>query len=448
MPLEDHIKSQIKYALRYLPPALVRYPFIKKRTPVTQRPRDLNGGEQIHGICHGSEEHDYDKLRKAGIQWLRLDCGQPCTPEGEPTPEWENTKKRFLEFKAEGFKILMVTCFPDGLLHKGYDPRTPKGEAYCRTIARFYITEAQGVVDAIQIGNELSIARFNGGIGLQAACNFIGVFAEEMGPLKGDILLGYNCIGPQADMHVLLKPWRKYLDYVGLDIYIGSFFAQGCYMWVHNLVAALLYSLTGLPVILTETGYLSEGQPKTKAQKLEILRSYGFESEKELHDNPEKFLSQFNEVGVRYVRRMSSHSESVGDFLLSFDFINHIYKQLPPKTFIKGCPHTPEGQAEFFRRLLPSLAKMDCVAGTFIYHWADGKGACLCGQYDCPIENFWGILDADRNPKPAYYAIGEAWGNMETPNAETLVALEEVRLMKANPTAYKGYDDVDAMRGD
>jgi len=31
------------------------------------------------------------------------------------------------------------------------------------------------------------------------------------------------------------------------------------------------------------------------------------------------------------------------------------------------------------------------------------------------------------------------------PNAETLEAFEEVRRMKANPSAYKGYTDVDAM---
>jgi len=34
------------------------------------------------------------------------------------------------------------------------------------------------------------------------------------------------------------------------------------------------------------------------------------------------------------------------------------------------------------------------------------------------------------------------------PNADTLEALEEVRHMKANPAAYKGYTDIDAMMGE
>jgi DNA-damage-inducible protein J len=33
-------------------------------------------------------------------------------------------------------------------------------------------------------------------------------------------------------------------------------------------------------------------------------------------------------------------------------------------------------------------------------------------------------------------------------NEETLEALAEVRRMKANPAAYKGYDDVDVMMGE
>lgn len=33
----------------------------------------------------------------------------------------------------------------------------------------------------------------------------------------------------------------------------------------------------------------------------------------------------------------------------------------------------------------------------------------------------------------------------ETPNAETIAAVAEVEAMKAEPAAYKGYTDVDAM---
>ena len=36
----------------------------------------------------------------------------------------------------------------------------------------------------------------------------------------------------------------------------------------------------------------------------------------------------------------------------------------------------------------------------------------------------------------------------DAPNVETLAAIEEVRKMKANPSAYKGYHDVDEMMRD
>lgn len=36
----------------------------------------------------------------------------------------------------------------------------------------------------------------------------------------------------------------------------------------------------------------------------------------------------------------------------------------------------------------------------------------------------------------------------ETPNAETIAAIEEVKEMKKNPSLYKGYTDVDEMMKD
>ncbi len=36
-------------------------------------------------------------------------------------------------------------------------------------------------------------------------------------------------------------------------------------------------------------------------------------------------------------------------------------------------------------------------------------------------------------------------GGYEEPNAETVEALNEVKVMKQHPESYKGYDDVDEM---
>jgi hypothetical protein len=41
------------------------------------------------------------------------------------------------------------------------------------------------------------------------AARFIGIQLEAMHPQCGDILLGYNSSGPQADLHTFMRPWHK-----------------------------------------------------------------------------------------------------------------------------------------------------------------------------------------------------------------------------------------------
>ena len=76
----------------------------------------------------------------------------------------------------------------------------------------------------MQICNEIGIPRFGRPLAMDQGVRFLGVQAEAMAPLKGDILVGYNSVGPQVDQHYKIRPWFPYLDYVGMDMYIGCFF--------------------------------------------------------------------------------------------------------------------------------------------------------------------------------------------------------------------------------
>ena len=47
----------------------------------------------------------------------------------------------------------------------------------------------------------------------------------------------------------------------------------------------------------------------------------------------------------------------------------------------------------------------------------DDTSKCyVCGQTDCPVETKWGIVDCDLNPKPAYYAVKEAFAEIRNIN--------------------------------
>ncbi|MDR1734881.1 MAG: hypothetical protein LBR73_08390 [Oscillospiraceae bacterium] len=410
--MEDHLKSQIKYALKYIPVNLAKAPFTKRSSPETRRIRESNGGKMMHGLCHASHVEDDKILTDIGVTWVRDGGVLPFDEDGTLREEYLRDKARAIQQKAAGIKRMWITPNPGWFLRIGIDPRTPEGLERVAEIARFLAEDLQGVADAFQIGNEMSIPRFAGGLTLQECCTFAGTIAKAMAPVKKEILVGFNLIGPQVDQVVLMRPYMEYIDYVGFDIYIGSFFKYVPYLAMHGLCAKFLWTFTKKPIILCEFGYLSAGQPKTEEEKTALLNSYGIKDENDLRENPDTFLQNLsaktgNHVGENYVNRCASHGK--GDYLLSMDFINHIYCQLGKGVQIKHCPHTGEGQAEFYRRLLPRLEKLPYLVGAFIYNYHDYGECCICGQSECPMETKWGICEQDNTPKPAYYAIGEIW---------------------------------------
>ena len=405
--MEKYVIDQIKYGLKYLPTCLARSYFKPTSNAQTKAFREKAGGF-ICGVCHPNE--NYAQLKRGNIEWIRIDIPYPYDKDGAIRKCYEDFKARCKGYKDRGFKVMAVTPYPCDYIDAGIDPRTD--EQGVRDIAVFLINDLRAYIDAVQITNEMGIPHFTLPLTEEEAARFIGINAEAMQDVKQDILVGYNSAGPQADLHVMMKPYHKYCDYVGIDIYIGCFANVGGLMYFFDALVRYLWNLTGKPVVIQEFGYISGGAPKTKAEKREILRGYGVESVKEAYEKIETFVGNLNDRMQEHIRHVSPDVSHQGDFLFKSDYVNHLFKELPKTTLIPGYPHTPEGQARFFRDLIPRMYDLPFVGGVIVYCYSDSERCYMCGQADCPTETRWGLVDVDGKEKPSYYAVRKAFGRI------------------------------------
>ena len=398
--MERWLKDTISYGARYLIPSLLRYPFIEKQSEELRAFRKKTGG-MVRGVCH-PEKMELGLIKDAGMGWVRTGMSLPPEDGGA----WD-VIERCERYREMGLRVMAITPSVGAYLERGIDPRTPEGEAKVRALAREIITRLRGRVSGIQIANEIGIPRFGHPLTMDQAVRFLGMQAEEMAPLKGEVVVGYNSVGPQVDQHYKMRPWFPCLDYVGMDMYIGCFFPVFTQLGLFELLLKYLWAFTRKPVMLMEFGYLSEGAPKSRAEKRAILERYGAPSEREAKRDIQAFVARFNETARAYVERCASGDWS--KFVFGAEFKQHLYRELPRGVRVKGCPHTPQGQAEFYRRLLPRLEKLPFLGGMFIYNTADDEVCSICGQSGCPMETRWGLCAHDGRPKPGYYAVKEFW---------------------------------------
>ncbi|MDR1939456.1 MAG: hypothetical protein LBQ40_01500 [Clostridiales bacterium] len=402
--LDPAVGSQIWPTLIYMPGALITYPF-KPKTNAAVTSAKTKAGGFIKGVCHPNK--DYELIKGAGIEWDRADIPYPFDIDGNIRPRYEEWKEEMRGYVDNGIDIFAVTPFPEDFLNVGIDPRLPENGDKIKAVAEFLVKDLTGLVKGLQIANELGVARFMYPLTTTAqAVWFMGIQLEAIAPHKGDIIVGYNSAGPQADQHSAMKPYHKYCDYVGVDIYAGCFDGGISIMnsiEIFDLIPAYLWSLTGLPVIICEFGYISGGEPKTEEERLEILREYGYNSEEEAKADIENFIEKRPESFQRELRK--SGGSDPGGYLFSDMVRGHLYRELPEGVAIKGYPHTPQGQADFYAYMIPRLASRPYILGTFIYSWSDSERCYVCGFEDCPIETRWGLVDNDGHKKPSYDAV-------------------------------------------
>lgn len=403
---EEFVYKQIGPLLTHLPRSLVTYPF-KKNTSEEVDDAIARAGGFIKGVCHGNTS--FEQIKGAGIEWNRFDIPFPYDVNGNIRTEYKNFKARCKEYKDNGIKVMAVTPFPRAFASIGIDPGNPENEEYIKNVAVFLLNDLRDVVGAFQICNELGFPRFTQPLNTEEIVRFVGIQMEAMYPIRGDVLIGYNTAGPQADVHKMMKPYHKYCDYVGIDVYIGCFTSFGNYPWVFDMMLNYIWSFTGKPVILCEFGYISGGAPKTPDEKREVLERYGVSSEKEARNDIQAFVSRFPKSMQNRVKNEASGDW--GNFIFDYEFKNHLYSEMPANVVIPDYPHTPDGQAAFYRDILTRLLDKPFVIGAFIYCYSDTESCYVCGQNDCPIETCWGLVTASGQEKPSYYAVRDIWSD-------------------------------------
>ena len=406
--MEEFVKTQIEYGLKYVPGNLLRSYFIPRQSGET---RALRSRGFLRGVCHPNE--DYTLLREANIRWVRFDIPFPFASDGGESEGYRAFKERCRGYAERGFSVMAVTPFPHAFVSNGVDPRTPEGEERVREVAAFLVRDLQGLVGGFQIANEIGLPKFTLPLTLDEAARFIGVQAEEMYPLRGDLLIGYNSGGPEAKLHALMRPYHRYCDYVGIDIYLGCFAGLPGLMGIFESLLRYLWAMTGKPVILQEFGYIGGGAPRSRAQKKALLRSYGLEREEDAKEDIEGLLEKLPK-NFRYFLRNDGQNDPTRyyDLLFHSDYRQHFYKEMSRMTRIPGYPHTPEGQAKFYDDLIGRLYRLPFVAGAMVYCWSDAPYCGYCGQPDCPVETRWGLVDCDGKPKPSYYAVQKQFGRI------------------------------------
>lgn len=318
-------------------------------------------------------------------------------------------------------------------------------------VAKFYMKEMLGVVYAYQISNELMGSRFRyNNMTLDEAAYFIGIQLKAMYEARNElvkegyeeaanIIIGYNVCDFNAPEFIkCMKPYNKYCDYVGLDLYIGCFEGLMKDIWYNEFMMRYIYQMTGKPTIMCEFGYIGEGSDKSDAEKDALVKEkYGpeFNDVEDCkndtlgllnHPNFESSLrnriilvaqQQYNdtEITIDNITQEQARDILFGDHFRSEELQQHFFCIMNGDYEMTNYKHNREDQAKFFADVIPQIANMDFTIGSFVYHFPESDECYFCGQGDCPIECGWGLyrnVNGVEEFFPAYYAIQKAYGDL------------------------------------
>lgn len=328
---------------------------------------------------------DYGMMHEAGIEWVRAGVGFPFEDE-EMTVLSEKFKanvQTIKKWRSEGFQIMGITPLY-GMMYaqKGSPSLTFRRflPAWLGTVDedRFYhaMTEAMAYaarelrddVSWYQISNEMDITRFRGEMTMEQAARYMYACAKGIKRGNPDAKVGINtsCMtNPESSyFYKILYDDQSDVrfDYAGVDYYFGSHHPGTPYDWAPTIDQ--ITALTHRPIIIAEWGYSSIGRYETEG--------WPAEPNKAPNENGEFWVCARGAWAYAWKNR-----------------------------------HDPEIQAEYFTECMKLFAADDRVIGLFEYDWQDDP-VCFCGRKNCPHECGWGMVDAQSNKKPAFYAFQKA----------------------------------------
>lgn len=297
--------------------------FIDKETQEVKDFKTKIGGV-MRGVCHPHKESEtLKKIEAANINWVRFDIpgiipfeldknNNPIEKDGEYVPN--AFFKEFVEkceyYKTFNQKLLVITpgifdmlkfVGEESVFQFGGD-FTKKFIDFSKTCARFYAEKLSPIVSGFQVCNETEIPKWRGALTTEQVTYFIGgVMMKEMHDIcsKNNCIIGFNqsMLGNFNLANGLTKNYSEFFDYVGADLYAGSFEPYTKFMWINEFYVKYLYYVTRKPIIITEFGYIGYGENKTNEEKERFLRdTYGekFDSEEKIKENFPEFIEAFD----------------------------------------------------------------------------------------------------------------------------------------------------------
>ncbi len=351
--------------------------------------------------------HVYDRfslLEECGIEWNRVDCPYPFDEDGKISELYKMYKQRCEECKAHGLKIMSLTPNPMRYIRDaGIDIRKPDGYQRIAEVTAFLANDLKGLVDGWQVGNELNVYFFRAPYDFDEAIRFAEAGMEGIRSVDKEILCGYNFSEyDETSIYMMKKLLHRpeLYNYIGYDGYCGTWIKGG----PDDFITAIdeIYALTQKPVLMQEFGFASTGDVIEEGELDRAMSRFGFRDFDEAVANCELFLERLPE-------ELSAHIKSAP----SKDWEANL-RHLEPhilKKWVGGSaeyPHTLEGQAKFYRDLLPMLLQSPHLIGFFIFSFRDAGRCFFCKEEDCPCETAWGLLDRNGEKKPSFYAVKEA----------------------------------------